>query len=137
MWLARLAAFGLLRASFVPPEPIRDLRDLTRGRSIAIRDRTREIQRLEKFLEGSGIKLSAVVSDLTGVSSRAMLDALVDGERDPEVLASLAKGSLRNKIPELVDASRRWHRSRPDSHGPVETHTISARTVPPTPVPAR
>lgn len=103
-WLAQLAAFGLLRASFVPPEPIRDLRDLTRARSIATRDRTREIQRLEKFLEGSGIKLSAVVADLTGVSSRAMLEALINGERDPEVLASLAKGTMRRKIPQLVDA---------------------------------
>jgi transposase len=65
-WLAQLGAHGLLRASFVPPEPIRELRDLTRARSIATRDRTREIQRLEKFLEGSGIKLSSVVSDLTG-----------------------------------------------------------------------
>lgn len=103
-WLAQLGAHGLLRASFVPPEPIRELRDLTRARSIATRDRTREIQRLEKFLEGSGIKLSSVVSDLTGVSSRAMLEALIKGERDPEVLAGLAKGTLRSKIPELVDA---------------------------------
>ena len=103
-WLAQLGAHGLLRASFVPPEPIRELRDLTRARSIATRDRTREIQRLEKFLEGSGIKLSSVVSDLTGVSSRAMLEALINGERNPEVLAGLAKGTLRSKIPELVDA---------------------------------
>jgi len=103
-WLAQLGAHGLLRASFVPPEPIRELRDLTRARAIATRDRTREIQRLEKFLEGSGIKLSSVVSDLTGVSSRAMLEALIKGERDPEVLASLAKGTLRSKIPALVDA---------------------------------
>lgn len=103
-WLAQLAAHGLLRASFIPPEPIRELRDLTRSRSIAIRDRTREIQRLEKFLEGSGIKLSSVVSDLTGVSSRAMLEALVAGERDPQVLASLARGTLKSKIPALVDA---------------------------------
>ena len=103
-WLAQLGAHGLLRASFVPPEPIRELRDLTRARSIAARDRTREIQRLEKFLEGSGIKLSSVVSDLTGVSSRAMLEALVNGERNPEVLAGLAKGTLRSKIPDLVDA---------------------------------
>lgn len=103
-WLAQLGAHGLLRASFVPPEPIRELRDLTRARTIATRDRTREIQRLEKFLEGSGIKLSSVVSDLTGVSSRAMLEALIKGERDPEVLAGLAKGTLRSKIPELVDA---------------------------------
>jgi transposase len=103
-WLAQLGAHGLLRASFVPPEPIRELRDLTRARAIATRDRTREIQRLEKFLEGSGIKLSSVVSDLTGVSSRAMLEALVSGERDPEVLAGLAKGTLRSRIPELVQA---------------------------------
>ena len=103
-WLAQLGAHGLLRASFVPPEPIRELRDLTRARSIATRDRTREIQRLEKFLEGSGIKLSSVVTDLTGVSSRAMLEALINGERDPAVLAGLAKGTLRSKIPELVDA---------------------------------
>ncbi|MET3933900.1 IS110 family transposase [Arthrobacter sp. OAP107] len=103
-WLAQLAAHGLLRASFIPPEPIRDLRDLTRARSTATRDRTREIQRLEKFLEGSGIKLSSVVSDLTGVSSRAMLEALIQGERHPEVLAGLAKGTLRSRIPALVDA---------------------------------
>ena len=103
-WLAQLGAHGLLRASFVPPEPIRELRDLTRARSIATRDRTREIQRLEKFLEGSGIKLSSVVSDLTGVSSRAMLEALIEGERNPEVLAGLAKGALKSKIPELIDA---------------------------------
>jgi transposase len=103
-WLAQLGAHGLLRASFVPPEPIRELRDLTRARSIATRDRTREIQRLEKFLEGSGIKLSSVVSDLTGVSSRAMLEALINGERNPEVPAALAKGTLRSKIPDLVDA---------------------------------
>jgi transposase len=103
-WLAQLGAHGLLRASFVPPEPIRELRDLTRARSIATRDRTREIQRLEKFLEGSGIKLSSVVTDLTGVSSRAMLEALIKGERSPEVLAGLAKGTLKSKIPELIDA---------------------------------
>jgi transposase len=103
-WLAQLGAHGLLRASFVPPEPIRELRDLTRARSIATRDRTREIQRLEKFLEGSGIKLSSVVSDLTGVSSRAMLEALIQGERHPEVLAGLAKGTLKSRIPELIDA---------------------------------
>jgi transposase len=103
-WLAQLAAHGLLRASFVPPEPIRELRDLTRARAIAVQDRTREIHRLEKFLEGSGIKLSSVVSSLTGVSSRAMLEALVGGERDPEVLAQYAQKSMRSKIPELVEA---------------------------------
>jgi transposase len=103
-WLAQLAAHGLLRASFVPPEPIRQLRDLTRARAIAVRDRTRQVQRLEKFLESTGIKLSSVASELMGVSSRAMLDALVAGERDPQVLAGMAKGVLRRKAPELEAA---------------------------------
>jgi transposase len=102
--LAQLGAHGLLRASFIPPEPVRLLRDLTRARSTAARDRARIVQRLEKFLESSGIKLSAVATDLTGVSARAMLEALVAGERDPVVLAGLAKRTLRNKIPALVDA---------------------------------
>lgn len=103
-WLAQLAAHGLLRASLVPPEPVRQLRDLTRARTLTTRDRTRVEQRLEKFLESSGIKLSAVVSELTGVSGRLMLRALADGERDPVVLADLAKGTMRNKIPQLEDA---------------------------------
>jgi transposase len=81
-WLAQLGAYGLLQASFIPPEPVRHLRDLTRARSMAARDRGRIVQRLEKFLESSGIKLSAVATDLTGVSARAMLEALVAGERD-------------------------------------------------------
>ena len=104
VWLAQLGAHGLLRPCFVPPEPIRELRDLTRARTIATQDRTRETQRLEKFLESTGIKLSASVSDLLGVSARAMLDALIDGERDPAVLADLAKGTMRRRIPELVEA---------------------------------
>jgi transposase len=103
-WLAQLGAHGLLRASFIPPEPVRQLRDLTRARSMAARDGARIVQRLEKFLESSGIKLSSVATDLTGVSARAMLQALVAGERDPKVLADLAKRTLRHKIPELVEA---------------------------------
>lgn len=103
-WLAQLGAYGLVRASFVPPEPIRQLRDLTRARAAAVRDRSHVVQRLEKFLECSGIKLSAVVSHLSGVSARLILDALIDGERDPQALAELAKGALRRKLPELVDA---------------------------------
>ncbi|KAA0973438.1 IS110 family transposase [Paeniglutamicibacter gangotriensis] len=103
-WLAQLGAHGLLRPCFVPPPPIRILRDLTRARTVATQDRTREIQRLEKFLESTGIKLSDYVSDLMGVSSRAMLTALVAGERDPQVLANLAKGTMRRRIPELVEA---------------------------------
>lgn len=103
-WLAQLGAHGLLRASFVPPPAIRELRDLTRARTIAVRDQAKQKQRLEKFLESSGIKLSSVVSELLGVSGRSMLEALARGERDPEVLADLAHKRLRNKIPELVQA---------------------------------
>lgn len=103
-WLAQLAAHGLLRSSFVPPASIRELRDLTRARSVAARDRGRQVQRLEKHLESSGIKLSSVASDLTGVSGRSMLEALCDGERDPFVLADLAQRRMRTKIPQLQEA---------------------------------
>ena len=103
-WLADLGAHGLVRGSFVPPAPIRQLRDLTRARTMITRDRAREIQRLEKLLEDAGIKLSSVASDISGVSSRLMLAALIAGERDPAVLADLAKRRLRSKIPELVEA---------------------------------
>jgi transposase len=103
-WLAQLGAHGLLRASFVPPEPIRALRDLTRARTAITRERTREAQRLEKVLEDAGIKLSVVAADITGTSGRAMLRALVAGERDPNVLAGLAVGHLRKKTPALVQA---------------------------------
>jgi transposase len=103
-WLAQLGAHGLVRGSFVPPEPVRQLRDLTRTRTAVVRERTREFQRLEKLLEDSGIKLSSVASTLTGVSGRAMLDALVAGERDPAALADMAQRRLRTKIPELTEA---------------------------------
>lgn len=102
-WLADLGAHGLVRASFVPP-PIRELRQLTRTRTIITAERTKEVQRLEKLLEDTGIKLSSVVSDITGVSGRAMLEALVAGERSPEVLADLAQRRMRSKIPELIQA---------------------------------
>lgn len=103
-WLAQLGAHGLVRASFVPPEPIRHLRDLTRTRSAITRERAREVQRLEKLLEDSGIKLSSVASEILGVSGRAMLEALIDGQRDPAQLAELAKRRLRSKIPALTEA---------------------------------
>jgi transposase len=103
-WLAQLGAHGLVRGSFVPPEPIRHLRDLTRMRTTIIRERTREIQRLEKLMEDTGVKLSSVASEVHGVSARIMLDALIAGERDPVVLAEMAKGRLRNKIPQLTEA---------------------------------
>lgn len=103
-WLADLGAHGLLRASFVPPQPIRVLRDLTRARTVITRERTKEIQRLEKLLEDTGIKLSAVASEIVGVSGRAMLEALCAGQRDPAMLADLAKGVMRKKIPQLTQA---------------------------------
>ena len=90
-WLAQLGAHGLVRGSFVPPAPIRQLRDLTRARTAIVRERGREIQRLEKLLEDAGIKLSSVASDITGVSGRAMLEAMITGQNDPAVLAEMAK----------------------------------------------
>jgi len=103
-WLADLGAHGLVRASFVPPPPVRELRDLTRARTIITRERTREVQRLEKLLEDACIKLSSVASNITGVSGRLMLQALIDGQDDPAALADLAKKKLRAKIPELTEA---------------------------------
>ena len=103
-WLCQLGECGLLRASFVPPEPIRQLRDLTRYRTTLTAERSREAQRLEKELEDAGIKLSSVATDILGVSGRAMLAALIDGERDPQALAELAKARMRRKIPQLVEA---------------------------------
>jgi transposase len=103
-WLCQLAEAGLLRASFVPPKPIRQLRQLTRYRKAQVKERQREAQRLHKALEDTGIKLDCVATDILGVSGRAMLDALVSGTTNPEVLADLARGKLRQKIPALKDA---------------------------------
>jgi transposase len=103
-WLAQLLEAGLLRASFVPPKPIRALRNLTRYRKTQIEERQREANRLHKILEDTGIKLDCVASDILGKSGRAMLDALISGTTDPRVLAGLAKGRLRAKIPALQEA---------------------------------
>jgi transposase len=103
-WLCQLAEAGLLKASFVPPKPIRALRNLTRYRKTQIQERSREANRLHKALEDTGIKLDCVATDILGKSGRAMLDALVDGTTDPEVLANLAQGKLRAKIPALKEA---------------------------------
>ena len=100
-WLAELLEHGLLRSSFVPPVAIRQLRDLTRYRKRLVQAQASEGQRIEKTLEDAGIKLDSVVSQLLGVSGRAMLYAPIAGERNPERLAELAKGRLRGKIPEL------------------------------------
>jgi len=101
-WLADLAAHGLVRGSLVPPPPIRVLRDLTRTHADLTKDRTREYNRLESVLQDAGIKLTSVASKITGVSCRLMLDALVAGERNPAVLADLAKASLRDKRDQLT-----------------------------------
>ena len=103
-WLAQLAEAGLLRASLVPPKPIRALRNLTRYRKTQIAERQREANRLHKILEDTGIKLDCVASDILGKSGRAMLESLVAGTTDPEVLAELAKGRLRSKLPQLREA---------------------------------
>jgi transposase len=103
-WIAQLLEAGLLRASLVPPKPIRTLRNLTRYRKTQIEERQREANRLHKILEDTGIKLDCVASSILGVSGRAMLDALVAGTTDPAVLAELAKGKLRAKLPALREA---------------------------------
>ncbi|WP_344089134.1 IS110 family transposase, partial [Luedemannella helvata] len=103
-WIADLVAHGLVRPSFVPPPPIRRLRDLTRRRTILLDERTREKQRMEKLLEDAGVKLSVVASDIFGTSGRAMIEALIAGERDGQVLADLARGRMRTKITALRDA---------------------------------
>jgi len=103
-WLCQLLEAGLLRRSFVPPKPIRALRNVTRYRKAQIGERQREANRLHKILEDTGIKLDCVASDILGASGRAMLDALVQGTTDPQVLAELAKGKLRAKIPALKEA---------------------------------
>jgi transposase len=104
VWLAQLLEHGLLRGSFVPPPPQRELRDLTRYRKVLIQERTREANRLHKVLEDAGIKLATVATDILGVSGRAMLHALIDGTTDPDVLADLARGTLRKKLPALRQA---------------------------------
>jgi transposase len=105
-WLAELLEHGLLRGSFVPPPAIRQLRDLTRYRKRLIQAHSAECQRVQKTLEDAGIKLDSVATDVLGVSGRAMLAALVAGERDPKALAELAKGKLRKQLPQLRQALR-------------------------------
>jgi transposase len=103
-WICQLVEHGLVKASFVPPREIRELRDLVRYRKAQIEERTREVQRLEKTLQDAGIKLSSVASRVLGVSGKLMLSALISGTHDPEVLAELAKGKLRKKLPALQEA---------------------------------
>ena len=104
MWIADLLACGLLRASFVPPEEIQELRSLMRTRKQLVREQTRHVQRIEKTLEEANIKLGTVLSDLMGVSGRRMIEAMIAGERDPHRLAALAKRSVKASPKELYDA---------------------------------
>ncbi len=115
VWIAQLLEHGLVSPSFVPPRRIRLLRDLTRHGRRLTEERTRTIQRLEKVLQDAGIKLTSVASTILGKTGRAILTALLAGEEDPAVLAELAKGRLRPKIPTLREALT--HRFRIEHHG--------------------
>lgn len=103
-WLAELLSYGLLKASYIPAKPQRDLRDLTRHRVKLVQERARVVNRVQKVLEHANIKLASVASDVMGVSGREMMAALVEGETDAGVMAELAKGRLRNKMPLLEKA---------------------------------
>jgi transposase len=103
-WIADLLQHGLLRASFVPPTPIRELRDLTRYRASLAQEINRIANRIQKVLEDANIKLASVATDTLGASGRAMLEAMIQGEQDSRRLAEMAQGKLRNKIPELQEA---------------------------------
>jgi transposase len=107
-WIAQLVAHGLVRPSFVPPRQIRELREITRYRKALIQERTREAQRLHKTLEDAGIKLSSVATNILGKSGRTMLEALIDGTHDADILADLAHGRLRKKLPALRKALVGW-----------------------------
>jgi transposase len=100
-WLADLHRYGLLKASFIPPKPVRALRELTRYRKTLVQERAQEVNRLQKVLEGANIKLAAVATDILGKSGRQMVEALVGGDQDAEALAELARGRLRAKLPAL------------------------------------
>lgn len=103
-WIAELLSYGLLKGSFVPKAPQRALRDLTRYRVKLVQERAREVNRVQKLLESANIKLASVASNVFGVSGRLMLEALIEGKSDPETMAELAKGRLRNKLPQLEKA---------------------------------
>jgi transposase len=103
-WLAELMLHGLLKPSFIPPKPQRALRELTRYRTRLVQERARVVNRVQKLLEGANIKLSSVATDIMGVSARAMLAEIVAGQTDAEHMADLARGRMRNKIPELEKA---------------------------------
>lgn len=122
VWIAQLLEHGLIRSSFVPPPPIRELRDLTRYRKAVIEDRAREANRLHKILEDAGLKLASVATNVLGKSGRAMLEALVAGTTDPAILAELARGALRKKLPALRQALTGRFRAH---HATLLTHVLA------------
>lgn len=103
-WLADLLRHGLLTASFIPPQPIRELRELTRYRKTLVQERAQEVNRLHKVLESANVKLAVVATDILGTSGRDMLAAILAGEQDAAVVAELARGRLRAKLPALKQA---------------------------------
>jgi transposase len=103
-WLAELLIHGLLKPSFIPPQPQRQLRDMTRYRATLVQERARIVNRVQKLLEGMNVKLASVATNVLGVSGRAMLEALVGDQLNPVEMAQLARGRLRNKLPELEKA---------------------------------
>jgi transposase len=105
-WIADLLRHGLIQGSFIPDRPHRELRELSRYRTSLVQERTREVNRLQKVLEGANIKLASVVKDVTGKSAREMLAGLVGGAPEPEALAAFARGRMREKLPQLAQALR-------------------------------
>ena len=128
-WIAELHQHGLLRHSFVPPRPIRDLRDLTRNRAILTQEHTSVCNRIQKVLEDANIKLGTVASDVFGASGRAMLQAMMQGQNDAGDLANLSKGILRRKIPQLQQALEGAHGAPPGTDGgTLEADAVPGRT---------
>jgi transposase len=132
-WLARLTEMGLLRASFVPPKAIRDLRDYTRARTRLVHERTRCWQRLEKLLESALVKVSSVASKLTTLSAQDMIKAMIAGQRDPKVLAGLARGRMKARHDDLVEALDGMF---DDHHGELAGLLLDQIAFPGTPIAA-
>jgi transposase len=127
MWLADLLAHGLIRASFVPPTPVQDLRALMRTRKQFLRERSAHIQRIEKLLEDANLKLSVVLSDSVGISGRAVLQAIIDGRHDPQYLASLVSTRVKAERSEILEALR--GQIRPPHRFMLKLHLDHINTV--------
>jgi transposase len=126
-WIADLLAHGLIRSSFVPPAPIQELRDLTRTRKQLVREVSQHSSRIQKVLEDANLKLGSVLSNVLGMSGRAILEALIAGQSDPERLADLAQGTARKKRAELIEALH--GRIRPHHRGLLKVHLTLVATL--------